>query len=547
MDKYRQGAMAVAIGMLSLSGAVHADDAIKRLLDLQLKKGIITQEEYDEFMAVTAAESSAAPQAEKKAEPAVQAEPEKKPEPRKVAETAKPASTLDSAAGKAPAGDGQGVPIINTENFKVEVFGTIDLSLGYTSHSLVQSGEMPTSIGPYISGGVRYPRTTPTGPGGSQVPYPASNMSSQTGLFNGALSTSSWGIRANREIGADGLKAFVVLDSAFNPATGQLTDQSHNEAINSRYPTTAYATSSLNGQIFSKEAVAGFSQDKWGKIGFGRNTNPIGDVLGSYSPLQKSGLFSIYGNGVYGAGGGISENGRIDNSIKYTNKIGKVNFGLLYGLGSNGGLKDGNKGYSGNLGFETGRFGVQLVYQQFKDVIKTSSDSTLSNVIDLTTYDQTAILLVAKYKWTDALHMQTGVGQARLRTASPDPNIPFISNLYGEDVAPGKSTAYVGQVQKIETAHLGFDYDLTEKLNAGVAYMWVGFPRFNSGPTLATHYLGGYIDAWGGLLTYRLYKGVTLYTGTIFSHYRGDAFESNNNFVYVHDIFTASTGFRFRF
>lgn len=536
--------MAVAIGMMSLSGAVQADDAIKRLLDLQLKKGIITQEEYDEFMSVTAGESSAAPQAEKKAEPAVQAEPEKKPEPPKAAEAAKPAGATESAANKTPAGDGQGVAIIKTDNFKVEVFGTIDLSLGYTSHSLVQSGEMPTSIGPYISGGVRYPRTA----GG--VPYPASNMASQTGLFNSALSTSSWGIRANRDLGDTGFKAFVVLDSAFNPATGQFVDQSHNESLNSRYPTTAYATSSLNGQLFSKEAVAGFSHDTWGKIGFGRNTNQINDVLQGYSPLQKAGLFSVYGNGVYGAGGGLSENGRVDDSIKYSNKIGGISFGLLYGLGSTGGLRKGAQGYSANLGYETDRFGVQLVYQQFTDLLKTATDATVNNVIDLTAYDQTAMLLAFKYKVTDDLHLQTGIQQARLRNPTPDVNIPFISGIYGENVQ--KSSAYVGETQKFNIGHLGFDYDFTPKLNAGLAYMYVGFPRYDFGTPSASgkfpnHYLGGAIDAWGGLVTYRVVKGVTLYTGAIFSHYRGDAFESNATTVYIHDIFTASTGFRFRF
>ena len=47
LTRYRQGAAALALGMMALSGPVHADDPIKRLLDLQLKKGIITQEEYD--------------------------------------------------------------------------------------------------------------------------------------------------------------------------------------------------------------------------------------------------------------------------------------------------------------------------------------------------------------------------------------------------------------------------------------------------------------------------------------------------------------------
>lgn len=545
--------------MMSLSGMAQADDAIKRLLDLQLKKGIITQQEYDEFMAATARDAAAAEQAgARNANGNQTGTPQNPPvNPAASAATLAPAQPLEPAPATVPARDAagtepstdQGVPVIKTDSLKVEVFGTIDLSVGYTSHSLVQNGEMPTSIGPYISGGVRYPRTTPTGPGGAPVPYPASNMSSQVGLFNGALSTSSWGIRATRNIGPDGLKAFIVLDSAFNPATGQLTDQSHNQSLNSRYPTTAYATSSLNGQLFAKEAVGGFSGDKWGKITFGRNTNPINDVLNGYAPMQKAGLFEIYGNGVYGAGGGLSENGRVDSSAKYQYKIGKVNFALLYGLGSTGGLRRGAQGFAGNIGYETNRFGLQFVYEEFKDLLKTSTDATLSNVIDLTAYDQKAAMLAVKYRWTDRFHMQTGVQQARLSAPTPDPNIPFISNLYGEDV--GKSAAYVGQTQKINVGHLGFDYDLSEKLNISTAYMYVGFPKYDFGTPVAgrfpSHYPGGAIDAWGGLATYRMYKGTTLYAGTIFSHYRGPAFESNSTTVFVHDIFTAATGFRFRF
>ena len=37
---------AMAVGMMTLCSASYADDPIKRLLDLQLKKGIITQDEY---------------------------------------------------------------------------------------------------------------------------------------------------------------------------------------------------------------------------------------------------------------------------------------------------------------------------------------------------------------------------------------------------------------------------------------------------------------------------------------------------------------------
>jgi predicted porin len=272
-------------------------------------------------------------------------------------------------------------------------------------------------------------------------------------------------------------------------------------------------------------------------------------VLNTYAPVQKSGLFSVYGNGVYGAGGGISENGRVDSSIKYQHKIENVNFGLLYGFGGTGGLKEGAQGFAGNLGYETDRFGVQLVYEQFKDVLKTSTNAKLSNVIDLTAYDLKDLMLVAKFKLTDRLHTQIGAQQARLSEPTPDPNIPFISNLYGENVA--NSSAYVGETTKINVAHLGFDYDLSEKTNVSAAYMYIGLPKFDFGTpaagTFPNHYLGGDIDAWSGLVTYGLYKGTTIYGGMIFTHYRGPAFDSTSKTIFVHDIFTAATGFRFRF
>ena len=130
-----------------------------------------------------------------------------------------------------------------------------------------------------------------------------------------------------------------------------------------------------------------------------------------------------------------------------------MNIGVLYGFGSNGGLKKGNQGYEANLGYETDRFGVQLVYEEFKDAIRTSTDATLSNVIDLTVLDQKTLMLSAKYKLTEKLHTQVGFQQARMKTPTPDPNIPFINNVYGENV--GKSTAYVGETQKMNVAHRG--------------------------------------------------------------------------------------------
>lgn len=514
---------ALSWALLSLSSSAYsAADPIKRLLDLQLKKGIITQQEYDEFMEATAADAATASHA-----PPAQATA-----PAAVPSAAKPGSLAHSTENTPSAPNAQGIAVVSTDTLKVEVFGTVDVSAGYTSKSLVPSGEMPTSIGPWISGGVKV------------SPAQAQYMTGQYGLFNSALSTSSWGIRANRDIG-EGRKVFVLMDSAFNPITGQLTDQSHNQSVNSRYATTAYATSSLNGQLFGKEAYIGFSDPENGRVTVGRNNNFFLDVLNKYAPLQKAGLLTPYGNGVYGGGGGISENARVDNSVKYTNKFGNLNVGVMYGLGGNGGLKRGSQGAVGVIGYETSRYGVQFAYQQFKDVLKTGSDSSTANGIDLTAYDLKAALLVGKYKVNDSFRMQSGFQLTTASNATPDANIPFINNLYGEDVVPGKSRAYVGDDVKINTYHIGGDYDINEKWNVGLAYYYVDLPKFTSASSAS--FKGGALDALSGLAVYKLYQGTDLYGGFVITHYSGPGFADTSSYVFARNIFTAATGVRFRF
>src|SRR5260221_96076 len=154
-------AVAMAVGLMVFSGAACADDPIKRLLDLQLKKGIITQEEYDEFMSATGSDSTAPADTEKKDEPAVQTTPPENGtgkatavvapvpvETEKKAEPAKQAGSSDTAAtkGPTPTSSEGGIAVVKTDNFKVEVFGTIDLSIGYTSHCVLQHREKPTAI-----------------------------------------------------------------------------------------------------------------------------------------------------------------------------------------------------------------------------------------------------------------------------------------------------------------------------------------------------------------------------------------------------------------
>ena len=190
-----------------------------------------------------------------------------------------------------------------------------------------------------------------------------------------------------------------------------------------------------------------------------------------------------------------------------------------------------------------------MVYQEFRDLLKTGIDTNANattNAITLTAHDQRALLLVGKIKLNDRTRLQAGLQQARLMDPSADVNIPHISSLYGETVS--KSSAYSGDPIRINTYHIGIDYDLTEKLNVGASYVLIDLPRYDYLSSGArTQYLGGSIDALSGLAVYKLYTGTDLYGGFVVTHYSGDAFRDTDKFIYARNIFTAAAGMRFRF
>jgi hypothetical protein len=160
---------------------------------------------------------------------------------------------------------------------------------------------------------------------------------------------------------------------------------------------------------------------------------------------------------------------------------------------------------------------------------------------------------MGKYKLNEKTWIQLGGQHAKMVNPTSDPNIAYINSIYGETVANGKSGSYSGDAVIVNTYHLGFDYAATEKLKLGAAYTFIEFPKYDCSSCTTknsqggTNYLGGNISAISGLATYQLYKGTDLYGGFVSTHYSGDAFAKTTDYIFVHNIFTAATGVRFRF
>lgn len=125
-------------------------------------------------------------------------------------------------------------------------------------------------------------QTTQTNAVGTSPPRNA-NASSVSGIFNGGIQDSRWGLRGREALGAE-FSAVFVLESGINLPTGRLNNNAGGTAL-SDGSSTAGASSSFGGQLFSRQAWFGLRDDTWGQLTVGRQYQPIYDIVVDYDPV----------------------------------------------------------------------------------------------------------------------------------------------------------------------------------------------------------------------------------------------------------------------
>ncbi|MEA3119483.1 MAG: hypothetical protein QOI13_2753, partial [Paraburkholderia sp.] len=288
------------------------------------------------------------------------------------------------------------------DSSSVTLYGILDAAVGTIEHSGNASASFPATVNPVSKVGVGTPNSV-------------------TGMFNGGISDSRWGIRGNEDLGG-GWSAFFDLESGFNVPTGQVNNAA--ASIASGNKNSFGAASALSGQLFNRGAYVGLRNDQYGSLALGRTPTLGLDTLANYDPLFTAQLFSPLGfSGSYSAGG-ITEGSRTDNNIKYTNKIGDVNVGLSYSLGGQAGSFSAGETYGANLGYETHNLGVQAVYYAARDAVHSGAivgSTVAGNVGNLSLADDQGFLLAAKYS-IGALTLKGGYEHYELSRPS-DPSV----------------------------------------------------------------------------------------------------------------------------
>jgi predicted porin len=337
----------------------------------------------------------------------------------------------------------------------ITLYGIIDVGLQYETHGAPFSDYHPA---------------------GSANIVQKNSRQSVFGATPSNLSQSRVGIQVLEPL-AMGDWAFVGrLETFFNPQSGNISDALKSQTLNNGKSAATSGTnldSSVAGQAF-QTSYAGVASKTFGTLTFGRQLTLLGDGINKYDPNYGSQAFSLIGmSGTY-AGGGDTEDKRVDSSLKYNGVFGDiVHVGLMYKFnGSNGGS---NTAYQAQLGAEFAGFSVDGYYAKAKSAISVSSLSapqvtglpvgySVTNSLAGTISDNTSYSLMALYK-LDALKFFAGFENIKYENPSQPLEAGFV-DIGGYVLAYVNNTAYSKVVN-------GVTYSNPKILNvywAGVRY-----------------------------------------------------------------------------
>jgi len=279
--------------------------------------------------------------------------------------------TLATCAGAGLA-HAQGVPSASDSSLTwkgVTLYGIVDIGLQYQTHG--------TPISDYF-------------PAGSAEPIQKNSNHSVFGVTPSNLSQSRIGLAGNEPLWGD-FAAVFRLETFFNPQSGDISDglrslvQNNGRAL--AYQTTNVDTS-VAGQTFAGAAYAGVSSPTFGTLTFGRHVTPLADGIAKYDPTGASQAFSLIGFSGVTAGGGDTEDRRLDQSLKYTLKYDWLHLGGLYQF--SGARGSTNTAIQFNLGAEFAGLAVDAYYAKKYNAVSVSA-LTAEQVSGLPTLCSTSV------------------------------------------------------------------------------------------------------------------------------------------------------------
>lgn len=391
--------------------------------------------------------------------------------------------------------------------YGVTLYGTIDTGITYQSHG--------APLSDYFY------------PGASYLISKYSNKSNWSLGPNG-LSQSKIGLKGTEEL-TDGLSGIFKVEMNFVPTSGNFADalksltQANGVPLNQQ---TTNGDGSRAGQLFSGAAYGGLESTRFGTLTVGRQTGIIADNVAKYDPQGGSYAFSVIGYSGATAGGGDTQDARLDNSLKYLIQYGPLRFGALYQFSDATG--NGGRAYQFDVGGDYAHLSIDFAYGHKKDAISASALSaeqvgalpalglSSTNALAATVSDNDAYSIMALY---DAGKPKIYAGYEYIRYSNPSNPLRNGTDMMGGYVIGAvNNTAYTDH-KILQVVWAGLKYSVTKKFDVtGAWYHYDQNNYFGKVCVGTTHaQCAGTLNALSLVADYRFTKRFDMYAGVMWS------------------------------
>src|ERR1700732_1781100 len=394
-------------------------------------------------------------------------------------------------------------------------------------------------------------------PAGTESIIQQNSNGSVTAVAPSNLSQSRIGLSGNEPLTGDWSGVFR-LETFFNTQSGNLSDALKSQVLNNGRALTAQSTnvdSSVAGQFFAGAAYAGFSSPTVGSFTFGRHVTLLADGIAKYDPMGASQAFSIIGFSGTTAGGGDTEDRRLDQSVKYSAKYGAVHLGALYQF--SGASGSGNTAVQLQLGIEGGGASVDAYYFKKYNAIATAalSAAQVTSLPTLGYSSSNSLAGTVSDNETFGLMGSYGFGATKLmggyeHITFDNPKSPLTAGsltIGGYVLAVVNNTAFNNQ-KTLQVFWAGVKFAATADLDLMAAYYGYKQNSFATGAKagcsdISNSACSGTGNAFSLVADYRFAKRFDGYFGTF---YTGVQDGLANGFLNKSTL-TTTTGIRFRF
>lgn len=369
-----------------------------------------------------------------------------------------------------------------------------------------------------------------------------------SGLTSNNLSQSRVGLQGKEPLNFMDWSAVFKLETFFNPTSGNISDALKSLTQNNGKPLAAQGTnidSSVAGQAF-QQSFAGLSSPTFGTITFGRQNTIMADGIAKYDPNAASQAFSVIGLSGTAAGGGDTEDRRLDDSVKYTGKFADlVHVGLMYKFqnGSATACRAGGcsgeafNAFEGQLGADYAGLSVDAYFIYVKSAVSASALSVAqfadlpklgfasSNSVAGTISDNKTGSIQAMYSFGPAKFY---AGWEQIKFYNPTVPLPAGSNTEGGYVlAFTNNTAYAKSPKTFQVYWAGVKYAFFENFDVTAAYYGYKQNAYTTGADAGcssaaiSGSCSGNLNAISLVADYRFTKRFDMFAGAMWSQVTG--------------------------